>query len=972
MTVDEKPMTGYDDLQASVGRQRERETLAAALARAASGHGGVVLVSGEAGVGKSHLVETFGQQAATAGAAVYWGWNHPTSGAPAYWPWIQVERSAAAGRGSTVASGLLPAPERDREDVGGGGAPGTGDAGRFHLFEKFTAFLRRESETGPWLIILEDIHWADEPTLDLLVHVAWELPRMPVLVVATARDEEDDLGPAAVRTIASLTRDPGLTRVELRPFDLHEVAEYAAQIIKRVPSESLTNHLWDATGGNAFILSQLLSDPSASRQRDVRSGSAPLLPEGVRYILRERLERLPAVTLPVLQTAAVLGKEFDAHQLGAVEEMDQATLAACVDTAIHWRVLYESGAHRFRFVHALMREAVLSTLSPNARRQIHGRVAESLESSGAQARAESIPVLAHHYWESTALQPVHAQQAYRYARDAAELAESQFAWSDAVRHYERCLELQPTVEPSNVERIHLLTRLATNQQHLTDPATLDTARTAMELCRSEGDWNGFALAALTVLEHPSTWDNNLTVSIAEAALARIDEGETELRCALLAQLVEYYGYSDPYRADDPPCVRLARSLHDSQTLRLKAALHAYEASRARVRGDFDTARSESMEAHLALDAIGQYMLAGIVKGHCNQALTAQALLTEAIEGCWEHLSYGVQRRIPHPVSEASLDLAHIGVLKNDPHLVEQAERRAEEAGVTLSLYSALRRAELGGSAGHLVPAMESLHNQMLENDYHKDMHAAHGGTAARVYHNAGMASEAAAELERWFDDYRFADSFDPGYVLRAILGVSDALVAIGTSEMQAMVYRRLKILGHYRLQGWSGLDHLRVDLARKLGLPGEARDWYDIGLEWSTREGCPVEQGLNLQGLGELEALQGNVPGALALMERAAEYLASADAILYLRPLQIRLGGLRALPVSGEVTDRPGNLTNREIDIVRLVATGASNRAIADALYISQPTVARHIANVLAKLDMANRTEIAAWAVQHGIGSHSK
>lgn len=157
----------------------------------------------------------------------------------------------------------------------------------------------------------------------------------------------------------------------------------------------------------------------------------------------------------------------------------------------------------------------------------------------------------------------------------------------------------------------------------------------------------------------------------------------------------------------------------------------------------------------------------------------------------------------------------------------------------------------------------------------------------------------------------------------------------------------------------------------KLGSPDEAAAWYELGLEWANGAGSPIEEGLNLRGLAEVAAGEGRVGAALELGDGAAAKLEEAGAEIYLRPLRQWLATLQEGGRQQDRAPNPGDLSDREMEVVRLIAEGASNQAIADALVISRRTVDRHVSNILLKLEVANRTEVATWAVRAVRDTHS-
>ncbi|MBB4686177.1 BTAD domain-containing putative transcriptional regulator [Amycolatopsis jiangsuensis] len=440
----------------------------AALAEAA-GHARLILVSGEAGVGKSALVTDF---AARLGRTTACGTNPDDAGVPPAWPWTRILHTLGQ-----------PVPPRERA---------TDPAvARFHWQQAVVARLADVARRGPLLLVLEDLHWAGEETLSLLTAVVAE--PMPVLVVATYRTT--DVSAALSAALGRLARaDP--VRLYLNGLSVAAVAELAgkdgAQVIHR------------RTGGNPFFVKELM------RVRDVRGD----LPDGVRDVVRHRLDGVSDDVRAVLRKAAVVGADLDPGLLGDV--------TAELEIAVNAGFLVTNGPRRFRFAHALVRDAVYENIPMTQRRQLHLSVGEAL----VRRRPGDVSLLAHHFLRAG------DDRGVGYARVAAERAERDFAPHEAVRLGEAALAQGP--------------RTAEVLMGLARTTAITGSLAAARRYRGEAlDLAGADLAStrrvLTAFDVPGVWTDNddpaLARRIADAA-GRVLEAETDpsVRARLLATI----------------------------------------------------------------------------------------------------------------------------------------------------------------------------------------------------------------------------------------------------------------------------------------------------------------------------------------------------------------------------------------------------------------------------------------------------
>jgi predicted ATPase len=319
-----------------VGRAGELAVLAADLDAAVAGRGGVVLLAGEPGIGKTRLAEELAAQATARGALVLWGRCWEAEGAPAFWPWVQVVRTyvqasdAAALRhdlGAGAADIAQVAPHiRDRLPDLPSPSPVEPEAARFRLFDSLASFLRAAAARRPLLLVLDDLHWADAPSLAALRFVGRELDHARLLVVGIYRHTEVDRGHPLLAAVADLTRGQHRRQLLLAGLDQGEVASFVALVAGVEPSPELAAAVHQRTDGNPFFVTEVVRLLAGQGRLDVAGTSslmlATSLPEGVRAVVAERLGRLSDRCRRVLEVAAVVGRDFELRVLQPASGLD--------------------------------------------------------------------------------------------------------------------------------------------------------------------------------------------------------------------------------------------------------------------------------------------------------------------------------------------------------------------------------------------------------------------------------------------------------------------------------------------------------------------------------------------------------------------------------------------------------------------------------------------------------------------------
>ena len=569
-----------------VGRERELAELAGALDAARAGRGGLYLLSGEPGIGKTRLGERCADVAAARGFAVLWGRCWESGGAPTYWPWVQVLRGAVR---ACNAPALLQAAGRIVAHLGqlvpelSPGLPASGwtpdlpletpEQARVVLFDAVQTVLATLASERPLLVILDDLHAADESSLLLLQYLARELQQCAALILATHRDWEMHRAPAMRRLLGGLARTS--QHLPLRGLAEPDVARFIeAGSGGAIQPRSLVSAVHRTTGGNPFFLQEVVrlletrghfeASPVVYEQLGV--------PLRVRETVRRRLESLSERCSAMLPAAAVVGHEFDRVVLGQVCGMAAEPLLSLLDEAVGAGVLVHLGAHRYNFSHGIIREALCDGIPAGERARLHARVGEVLESRSPSDPDAHLVELAHHFGEA-AQGGADPGKAVTYARQAAQHALQRLAFEEAVAQFQRALlafDLDPHGELSL--RGELLLSLGDAQRRAGESdAARETFAHAAALARRLRSADMLARAALGfggIGRERISVDHDW-IALLEEALVALGDRDSTLRARVQACLAMALYWSDsPERRDalSRDAVAMARRLGDTATL----------------------------------------------------------------------------------------------------------------------------------------------------------------------------------------------------------------------------------------------------------------------------------------------------------------------------------------------------------------------------------------------------------------------
>jgi tetratricopeptide (TPR) repeat protein len=541
-----------------VGRLEEMRRLTAASKASAAGHGRVVLLTGEPGIGKSRIVRELAGVVGVGGAAVLVGRCHEGEGAPAYWPWIQLIRMCLrADEGGKVMRAIGPAaaevarlvPELLEEECCVAPPALQPAQARFRLFEAITTLFKHSAQRCAQVLVLEDLHCADDPSLLLLQFLGRQVSESRLLVVGTCRDTE--ISPCLGKTLAELSRQPEFDRLQLRGLAMDDVGRLVEHITSSRPSADWIARIHRETEGNPLFVSEVVrllasSGHLVAAERDC---SRPfVLPQGVGDIIARRLQRLSDGCRRTLEVAAVLGREFAVTMLGRLTGLPANRVLEVLMEAVAADVLAEvqDALARFRFTHALIREALYQGMSAAQRVVVHRQVGEALEALYRCNRNGHLPELAYHFFEAAV--GGDARKAVDYAVLAAEQSLARLGYEEAVSHYGRALQaVEVLAHGSPSERCELLLATAGAQGRAGQTrAARASFQQAAEVARQLGDATRLARAALGIgqvcRDHGHV--EEAVAALLEEALIAMGDGDSPLRARLLARLAVALAYSD--------------------------------------------------------------------------------------------------------------------------------------------------------------------------------------------------------------------------------------------------------------------------------------------------------------------------------------------------------------------------------------------------------------------------------------------
>jgi DNA-binding NarL/FixJ family response regulator len=975
-------MSGRASGPVLVGRDAQMAALDAAFASVRQGGPTAVLLGGEAGVGKSRLVSEFGRAAEAAGACVLVGGclELGTDGLP-FAPFTAVLRDLVHEFGADEVASMLPSrttrglarllPELGEPDTGGD----PGEA-RARLFEEMLSALDHLARHSPVVLVIEDAHWADRSSRDLLTFLIGNQRAIGgLLIVVTFRSDELHRTHPLRPLLAALDRIAWVERIELPRLTRHDTAELAAGILGRPLAADVADALYHRSEGNPLFVETLMGcDGELTCE----------LPESLRDLLLDHVRRLPEDTQEVLRVASA-GGEITGHALlAAVTGLDEGALTSALRPAVTANVLrpHENG---YAFRHELIREAVHDDLLPGEHGRLHSRFAEAIDADPSLVPPGRAAIEMAHHWHSAHDSVWALIGAWRAAAQAGRAV----APAERLALLARVLELWDQV-PGAAERIGA-----------------DHARVLEEATCAAADAGEFERG----------------IALASSALRELDPAVDPVR---VAQLLETRGrfrknlgrkeFLDDFSAAlqiapaDAPAVRIPILLAAARCVPVATTERCYaEEALALARESGDEVNEADALMTLAMFRAGAGQQGGVGSDPVEliaqaramavragaQALVAKAAVNEShlLEGAGEHeLAIEAARRGPGGQDEPYIGHSSRSVLvinQVEPLFAlgrwDEATEVAEAAGdlqfASLPLYRselamfagriALARGDVGTAASAAATAAELLRGSPWQDQYHLPLglleiplRLATAGSAAAV--------STAAEAIEGFE----LSGGSPRYTWPVVAEAAGVCVVAARDERLrsdvAGVTGRLRTIAEKLetfgpAQEASRLTFVAADAQLSGVPPAEVLEAWDAAAAAWTAVGEPYPRARALRHAAEASLAGGDRDGAADRLRQAAALAGSLGAA----PLaeEIALLARRArIVLEGSVDGGSAGfgLTGRELEVLRLVAAGRSNRDIANELFISPKTASVHVSNILGKLGAASRGEAAAKA--HTLG----
>jgi DNA-binding CsgD family transcriptional regulator len=890
--------------RAFIGRREELAFLDERRLLAARLHGGIVLVAGDAGIGKSRLVAEFCSSLASS----RWRMGYGACLEHAQRPYHPILSALATLDGEAKSSALSPAASKREQ------------------FDAIVERFERAAAKSGIVVVLEDIHWADTGTLELLAFLGPKLERMRVLLIATLRPNGTPKDSASYERIAAVLRAARGGRIDLFPFDERSLRSFIDETLGEFAVPDVTRRAIARTSeGNPFFAEELMKI-AVARSTDRRTSSSGL-PQSLRATVLERWHVLSDEDRRIVSHAAVVGRTFDISLLERTLEADADVVLGTLARARDIQLVEEVDATSFRFRHALTRDAIYDDLLGAQVRPLHRRIATALEAAPESRR--TLEGLAYHWWAAG-----DDDRAVTYNVSAGDAAASVHAHEDAIVFYRRALE-SPTLDPSR--RAAIFEKIADRCFALSfaDRANEAYAEAAAAFAEAHDD-DGEARCRVRVAMTAYTTGHPDSTAPLYALLERLGPSAYVARSRIhlgIAWLAATYW--------NPTEATTHLGLVDDRALAvpyLKLRYHNVSAWVAMTVGDLTAFRREHAAwVEAAATDVGYGTVAA---AHYN--------------GAWCYATFGLHEEAANQIA---LALA-IARRERSQHAEESSHAMAAVAHVM---------------SGDLNRARESLaHVPPTSDNFVTIGHAVAAGTIAAVH------LDDAALVATWFDEVGVAMLAAPDSSCGG--GLAEILVKRGRrAEAEAVLH--LAISHDERPRG----EVFTQLAAARYGAPSDAaRARRQLAAAASAKAEVVERFALELFDAYALHR-EGRHDVAIAKARAAAEGFErlrfpileaqareSAGDIASAIDIYRRcgaIGDVRRLVVSatlepeGEAAIRStsvGDLSDREREIAALVAAGNSNVEIGRRIEISHKTVEKHLASVYRKLGITSRTQLAA------------
>lgn len=983
-----------------VGRGREQTVLRDHLARARSGSGSLVLISGEAGIGKSALTGELAEAARTAGAIVAAGRCYDLIDTPPYGPWLEILAELSSTNGDGLAQ--VPGFEPDATI----GADGERAAAYSRIIESLTAFVSPTSNSVPsgLLLILDDLQWADSASLELLRLLARRLSRLPMLVIAVYRGDELGSGDPLYAMLPLLIRESPAARIELRGLDVADLGEIVGNgyQLEEGDRERLVQYLIGRSDGNPFFASELLRtlEEEGRLSHDVESGGWQLsrlddlsVPDLLMQVIDRRLTRLSEEAQQALAVAAVIGNEVPLDLWTDALGGDEPKLLPIIEQAIAARMLDASASGlSVSFAHTLYRQALYLRTLPPRRRGWHRIIADRLIESGSDA----VDTVAYH------LERAGDTRAADWLIRAGERAQRSYALITAADRFEAALTAIELRGGPAAERAILRYRIARMRRYADPREAIAYLDDALPLAEESGDrlLRGYIMGSRGQL-HCSTGAIRRGIAEIEQGLALLDDlapeeaerlpelqrrlGEPAGAHDFRGALTSWYGLTGRYAE---AAVTGGRVIDRASEPVMRGSGTSAQANAWNGTGLTEAARGHPVEARAAFEeAIAAYQSAGHwyqVGNALMLELTEVALpyqpgdlarrdeLAEAAGVAWARASGALDEL---PVRIAYLPLLVLEGEWDDAISLAESLRRP----VGRSAWRAFATTTLAGL--HHLRGDDATAERLIRQELPAGPETAPGdailGDAlplARLAAGIALTNGDEATAVRWLElhDAWLAWSGNERDLPDAELGWAELHLRQGRlAEADRRAHRALEMAESPRrplmlLEGRRLLGEIQLAAGRWTAAVAE----FEQALALADACVACFERGRILLGMA------GAYRGMDVLTEaaaRASEALTTFER-LGAGPLLERterlLSEIETGPGSRQAGVRrgyPAGLSRREVEVLRLVTEGLTDAQVADRLFLSPRTVSQHLRSIYRKLGVSSRTAAARFATEHNL-----
>ena len=994
-----------------IGRSAEVGRLRLALRAAAEGEGRSVLIAGEAGVGKTRLITEFADEATRGGVVVLLGGCVDLGeGAAPYAPFVEairglvrelddadVERIIGPARSelARLVPDLGPA-EDDR-------ASGLNiDSAQGRLFELLLGVLQRLADRAPVLLVVEDLHWSDRSTRDLLAFLVRNLREAAVTLVGTYRSDELHRRHPLLPFLAELERTGWVERLELHPFDRRDAAAQLRAIAGRELDAGLIESIHARAGGNAFFAEELL----AAAGEDGRSE----LPATLRDVLLARVAGLAEPTQEFLRIASAAGQRVDPALLAAAAHIDEGTLYDALRECVGRQVLVPdptTGVERYAFRHALLQEAIYDDLLPGERTRLHSAFARTLEAR-TTGDASHAAELAYHWYAAHDL-----PRALEAAVVAGQAAKARYAFPEAVAQFERAIDLWDQVPDAEAragrDRVALLATLAGVARYTEPGRAVTHIQAAISLLDPVADpvRSGLLYERLGRYAWVAGQGDLANEAYWTAVRLTPPEPPSAARARAIAGLAQILTLGGRFTeamalADDAMVIAEAVGARE-------IAGHARNtrgSSRA-MNGEVDAGIADILEAKVIAEEVGVVDDIGRAYANWTWVLDTTGRLEAAIEaaeaGIEATARLGLMRFFGvHMLCGVADGLFRLGRWDESARAV----RRAEEVG-PFGINEILVQELLGRHAvvrGRFTEAADRLRPLGLLAARANDIQFINPVEAslAELALWQGRPDEALARLVPaigqidFSPEVRIAELYalalraaaDAAEVARARRVDADEAAAVAAGEQVLAAIRRR----HAEVQAerpvflslsssWLALCEAE---ATRLSRTPDVEAWLAVSATWEEQDRPYLVAYARWREAEARLAARGDRGLAAEALRAAHEIATRLGAEPLDREVTTLAGRARlSLEIDRSEDDEHGEegavstavdddaarlgLTAREREVLALLALGRTNRQIADELFISVNTAGVHVSNILGKLGVSGRGEAAAVAYRLGL-----